>query len=724
MKLKGITIFEQHAEKAVLALFIVVAGTLFTMQFLNATTVEVAGEEYPPEQLGEVIRERAQAASGRLEGEFNPSEAPPAVAPADSIDVAFDVAGLEIPIWGERIAPDDPTGDDLPIERTGELIYVIAEPQAPARPTAYAEGGTVDPFVPILYPEAADLLPDEQPMDTFFISAQTTWDAAAFFEALSAVPQDETLSPLPPTWYRDKTQLVDVIVEREERGADGAWGNRITLDPLPGREGVRAMLNDETMTPARLPEVLEAEAQRRASIRRPDMFPMISGPIWMSPVAYAREHGLIDVAANDQGDDGLNEACSTLRRQALGLQGEIERLERRLDQLRNPNRDASDDTRAPGRGRVGMIDGWPEIPENWLAQRTTGPRDDGDSDADREQRARERRERQIAALEQRIQRERDRLAAICEQLGDDCDIDCDELLGLNDGEDADDEPAFVDPAVDQPLLPLAQTEGEIALWAHDLSVRPDREYRYRFSVVVVNPLYGQARQLADAQRSLADDIVIRSEPGAWSDSVRSLPETYVRVVQASDANRPAPGSTSRRRPASARLDVYRFYYGYWRSSQVDLNTGDQLLAEIELPELPLFDVEENDQGQPALSNAGEQETVDDMLEVESELVMAGVFESSNRRTTDVLFALLDGRTRLASQLDDALWDLIQRSQLAAENAQVSAPGATRQEPGGGRTPGGRSPSPGRDTTPGPSAPGRGRTPTAPTGPVTIPDRPN
>ncbi|MEM1424318.1 MAG: bZIP transcription factor [Planctomycetota bacterium] len=603
--------------------------------------------------------------------------------------------GHVLAVHGGGIQRDDDGGGDI----IAGGLYKTVTPGAPAQPIAIAEGGTVDPFVTILHPEASALLPSEQPLDSFYITMQTSWDAAAFFEQLSTPPVDESIAMLPNAWWRNDMEIIDVIIEREMRLDDGTWGDRTVLDPLPGREGVREMISDPAISPAMLPEVLEAEADLRENIRRPPMYPMISGPGWMTPVAYAETHGLVDALAAADDDDGdLDEECARARRRIVNLQREIDQLRRRVEGIQNeednPSRGNDDDSGAMLPPDDISPSVWPEIPGTWLAQGSsnTGTSDFDDEGA-RDARLSERRRRQIEQLERRIERLQERLDELCEELQDNCGLSCDEVLGRGDEPAVDDAGLFTDPALNEPLLPLADTDGAVSLLAHDLSIEPGREYRYRATVVLVNPFFGKARSLVDEQRALADSITLRSEPSEWSAGVRSMPETYIRVVQASEASRPLPGSVARRRPASARVDVYRFFYGYWRAAQVDLNTGDQVLAEIELPELPLFTVEEGSPGQPQLVADDDPRTVDDELEVESELVMAGVFESASRGSSDVLFSMLDGRTLLASQLDDRLWELIQRSQEAAVDAVILEPGSNRAFTGGGQRPGPRNTTP-------------------------------
>ncbi len=76
-----------------------------------------------------------------------------------------------------------------------------------------------------------------------------------------------------------------------------------------------------------------------------------------------------------------------------------------------------------------------------------------------------------------------------------------------------------------PIPPLREqiTEGKVQVWFHDISLSPERQYRYRLQLVVLNPLLSydapsQARIRAEARKRF-----ILTEFSPWSDPV-SVPE--------------------------------------------------------------------------------------------------------------------------------------------------------------------------------------------------------
>lgn len=726
MKLKGISVFEQHAEKGVLALFVVVAAALFIMQFTSSNLVQVGpGEEVEPDRLPEVISQKAKIIGSRMQGDFEEGEGPPEVTPGDQLVAdAGQWEGLRLAMqgmYGGEASTIEPAGPDTdrPAPDTS-IKYVEVTPPAPSAPIAIAEAATIDPFIPAQFPAAASLLPDEQPLDEWYVSLQTSFDAPRFYELLGAIPDDEDILPLNPTWWQGGTlQLVRVVWERERLLPDGTWGERTTIDPLPGRDDMSELLEEENLQPARLPELLALEEQRRENIRRPQMYPIIAGPQWVFPAGYIEMHGL------GEGEGGAmqpaNNDCEVLQRRVRSIYNEIQRTQRAIERTQEDLNGGGPDRTptGPGRGTIGFLDApgltpdWPAIPSGWMAQRTR-PDPEQNDDRDAEERRRERLQRRLDQLRTELERLQGIFDQACAELDEKCDITCNDLLGIEDPNAPRGQVGPVAPVFDEPLAPLSAAEAPITLWMHDLGVVPGETYRYRATVHTINPFFGHAPSLSDEQKPLAESPTIASAPGAWGEPIETMPETFIQVVNASSASHPVPGIPGRPRPASADMQVYTFYYGYWRETRVSLDAGDLLIAEIETPEWPTYEIDVQEGQAPTIASEVDPE---ETLEIVSDLVMSDVFEPAGRRTPAVLFSTFDGRTRIATQLAAAFASMLDRSTTAAIDAVVFQPGTGRtggpnlNRPMPGDRPPGRDGIPtGPGRQPAPTGPGRGTVP--------------
>ncbi len=747
MKLKGISLFEQHVEKLVLGLFTAVAVVLFVLQFASPNTVEIGGKDFAPEQIGGEIGRLATQKLGRIEGGgFPAGQEPPAVAGIDdpnsaSVEELF--SGLSAVLYPEAAIAreNDPGSTDLPMPGATEITFAVVTPPAPDQPVAISEITTIDPVVPVLFPEAASLLPARQPMDEWYVSVSARFDTAELRSLLEAVPDDENIAPMPRSWWDGMMELVDVVWVRERQLADGSWGERTTLDPLPGRDAMREMIAREDLVPANLPEVLEAEASLRGNIRRPDFYPTITGPDWVHPAGYIEAFGVSEEEGVVAGAGQLSDECRELVSQARRNADRARRLQQSMERLieRRDNIGREDEGEGGGRGRASLTPQpgltWPEIPETWMAQAGRNP-DEAQDDGDATDRRRQRIQVQIDRIEAQINELRAELEEACLRLQQECDTDCTELLGFSitelggqqgagggairgggrqpdrggddtggrnpglgidrggapfdDGND-DFESAGQVPVFDEPLGSLLQMEEGVTLWAHDLSVVPGETYRYRATVRLINPFFASVASLGESQREIAEDLTVDSAPSAWSEPTKVLPETVIVVESASAASSAAGIIRNNRRPASASLQVYRFFYGYWRQAGADVNPGDRIRASVELPELPTFAIEAGSGEPNASPTVTEGDAVERTLAFISDLFMTAVVESRDRRSAYVLLSSLDGRTSLevTGEGGSALQRIL-RSLDESEGAFVRQPGtgvAPNAAPGGRGNPG-------------------------------------
>ncbi len=582
MKSKGVSVIENSIEKIVLAVALVIFLAVFAVQFLASPTVDLPGSmgTVPLEQAEQSIADAANIKINQLESVGGTDNIPQPVNISQELIAAFNNA-VDRPVQLAALVPSWPSIGDIssdvaPIGPTGDAIYAMPTPVAPSKPIAAVTMGTVDPSVPLLYPEVADLLPEQQPMDKAIVTAQVEWDAAANRLRMGAQSDGDSVM-LPQDW-RNAMEIWDIELVRREMGSDGSWGGVTVVPPMPGRASLRDRLAGAT--PPDIASLQSEEQNLRAGIRQPRMYNLIAGDFWMAPALIKQEQEMQRPAEVDR-----------LLRQVRSIRSEIASLQRRLDNL-------------GGGGGVGSIflppadhlfdlDSidpqhirWPDFADTARAQMGgggSGGGGGGGGDRPREDPS----EAQRRALQERLDRlqgQLDRAIERLEALGYDADGN---LIGEEGGEEAD----F---GASANLSATASATQSISIWAHDLTVEPGKTYQYAVRLKLRNPLFGQASSVAESQQQLASQPVVDSEMSEWSEPVfvPNLSEYF--VVNASDS---APGLTMGTGP-TATVETYRYFYGTWRRGSIRLNTGDSLQTSIQLPEaLPIYELQKPE-GEP------------------------------------------------------------------------------------------------------------------------------
>ncbi len=62
------------------------------------------------------------------------------------------------------------------------------------------------------------------------------------------------------------------------------------------------------------------------------------------------------------------------------------------------------------------------------------------------------------------------------------------------------------------------------MWSHDVNVERGKTYRYRVSLVLNNPIFGQNAALDKSQVELAKNPLVRTAPSEWSEPLHVDPE--------------------------------------------------------------------------------------------------------------------------------------------------------------------------------------------------------
>lgn len=340
MKLKGITVFEQHAEKIVLGLVTLVFLVVLSLQFLAPSTVEVdPNESRTPGEVYDYLGSKASSTIGRMENPASPPEfgRPELVAELETRLGAGDgiqVASLPAPapampeIEGVIEGPDGPVA--------------VFDPPAPERAMARGQWLTADPYFVAERPVLENYLPPDQPYDMPIVSVQAWVDGAELMNRLQNPPEGERAIPI--RWLERGLEVLAVEIERQRRLPDGTWDEPERPEPAPWFPGVLELagyggsvegfdaLSD--LSPGEVLGLTQAAGRNQDLLALPPAVPAISGPGWVPP----------DLAEQQQ-------ASLEAQRELARL--EQEQQDRQARQTTPAQRPSTTRTRGRGTGRGG-----------------------------------------------------------------------------------------------------------------------------------------------------------------------------------------------------------------------------------------------------------------------------------------------------------------------------------------------------------------------------------
>ncbi|MFG0273647.1 MAG: hypothetical protein ACF8QF_01185 [Phycisphaerales bacterium] len=653
MKLKGINIIERHVEKVFFLLVTLVFGAVVVWQFaLGGNAVDVGGQQDVPvdkayDQIARIAEQKlAQMQQGEADNRV-PTAAPDAVTEIrTALTYQGPDASLPIPL-GPRIAGLGGAGStDVPVDR----LIAVAPVETPRPDTARAgeHAAALDPLVVAATPEIETFVAAQQPYDLRAVSIAARFDSAALLDALRRDPDGERgpMRAIPEPWWRGRIEILDVQIERREVMADGARSGGALVSPTPGRFTLRDRVAD-SLAVDDMPAIVADARQFAKDIVQPPFWGIIAGEPWAPPAAEAQ--------------DGDNEAA------------EIARLLRQLESIRAEIARAQDALGGGARSAIDIFDPAAGV----LAQGGVsgggggGGRGGGSAGPSPEQLEQERRQRQRAAIEARLADLRERESTLVDQLTG-LGVDPDSGRATAAGEALPDLPSRIADA------------DELTVWGHDLEVEGGRTYEYRLRVLVNNPLFGFANNLAEESRAAAEEPVLASEWSAWTSPVSVDRDLYWFATRASEGGRQAVGVVA----PTTTVEVYRFYYGFWRRDEARIRIGDPIAASINIAEreLPIFRIERPESGGPAFV-AGQELISQSLLTSTGSLLLdvrPAAVQTGRERPLGVVVREPGGELATRRPADDLVSDLrrrLEQSAGAGLYATIGVPGEGLAEAG-------------------------------------------
>lgn len=313
MKLKGISTLEQHIEKLVLGVILLVLLGVVSMQFLlQPNNVEVSGSKsVPPESVYTELEGQAQRIESQLR---DPQPQLPAVASTDLVaryneafeDSADRVTQLSSSL-GRGVDIEQEFGGEIDSQTPSSEVAALDVP-ATTQPIALSSWSTLDPYVLQEVPAYSEFVPSAQPFDFPSVSIEASFNGQDLRNAMSSIPRK--------FWAATGVTIMGFEVERQELGANGQWGSSesITTPPMTSAP-TRSIASDDGLP--ELTELVSKAAGAFTDIAQPTFPPTIAGEFWAPP----SERVAVDT-------DSLSEA-DKIRRKLARAEGELARLQGR-----------------------------------------------------------------------------------------------------------------------------------------------------------------------------------------------------------------------------------------------------------------------------------------------------------------------------------------------------------------------------------------------------------
>ncbi|MDF1810397.1 MAG: hypothetical protein P1U42_11950 [Phycisphaerales bacterium] len=523
MKLKGVNPIEQHIEKIVLAVVLIVLLAVLSMQFvLRPNDVDVGNRKVSPDQVYSVLETQATQLQSQL------SDLNPQLPELESVDLVERYNNAFASSSGGAVALSTPLGKGVDISyatggqaptgvevNTGPVAGLIV-PKTDT-PIALSHWATLDPYAVLEVPAYETYIPSAQPFDFASVSVQANFSGKDLEAALLGKSGGEGAIPR-RFWSTTGLAIMGFEAQREQLMADGSWGNAEPIEtpphtPLPiNALGKNAGLLDLT-------DLVTKANRARGEVVNPMFPPTIAGGLWVPP--------------SDRVDTGDDSEATMITR----IQRRLDRYRVELDRLNNApaGGGARPTGTRPGGPKTGRPGGNPTQP-------ATNPRNNSS----------------------RIDKLRKDIEDLEKQLKD---------LGVDDSQSSRRARTSRDD------VGSVLEEESVELWAHDLGVEPGATYRYRTRVVVNNPLFRKGGELDPddaAQQALTQEPFVRGDWSDWSDRVVVGAETYFFVTNADADNGIGTGG------AKASIELYQMYYGNYRRSSLTAYAGDELSASVRM----------------------------------------------------------------------------------------------------------------------------------------------
>lgn len=535
MAVHRINFFEQNCEK--IAVGVAAAGLLgvIAWQFVDTTVVSVgARKETPIGEVYQTLETQANAVKADLQSR---SPILPTVKGSSVVedhkklqekDVALsliDWRTLPVPTKiGAGVAVDGGARADGTYIRIPDLAK-------PTKPIAASFVTTIDPAEAVAAPDLAKYIPAVAPHDKAAVSVEATFDGTlwrAEFEKGNAKGQGkDDLRPLARSWWA-QIEVLKVEMLRQELKPDGTWGEVKVVVSMPGRLDLTKDLGA-----ANLEEAAKTAFSNRDGVLRPEFYrrAMIDtnmvGDEWVPPTELA-------------GADAADQEKQKLKNDLRKLEQDIARREAAIAEKKKVPATNPGGNRPPGGGLGGP-----------------GGRNPGGGPGT----APVKEDPQIKRMEEQLNAKK---------------LEADELRKQLESGGAKVKRPVVVPPIDRDLSPIL-LDKEVRIWAHDIDAQRGVTYRYQMRLAIVNPLFARGGELRPEDQPKARDAMMYTQVSDWSEPVTVDPEVLYFITT-------AQGKGGLNTISTAKAEMYKFTWGYWRKGSVSMEPGDGLAARLSVPD--------------------------------------------------------------------------------------------------------------------------------------------
>ncbi len=280
MKPKGINVFEQHVEKAVLGVACVAAAGLGAVQFLTQpNAVPVAGRELAPSEVDDALASKAAELKskldsdrglevqepGRLSDWFDSEHAP---APADRRSASA------TPLVRAEKFKVGAGADAATID-----LYAEFSPPAPKGVRALSAHYTLDPDAAPKIEGLSQYLSSAAPYDVSAVHVFATVDGKKVKESLTGTQVNRSI---PASWWERDLNILDVTLERQRLQSSGQWSETEIVPALPGQTSLRPVI--AATKPGFERALFDSALQAGTQVYQPDFLPLADNDQW-SPEA-------------------------------------------------------------------------------------------------------------------------------------------------------------------------------------------------------------------------------------------------------------------------------------------------------------------------------------------------------------------------------------------------------------------------------------------------------
>ena len=576
MKVKGINVFEQHLEKMVLGFAVLVALGLVGMELLLVPEVKVGSKSVSTREVDGLLESKASQIASKLEGADGLVDKDGKPMPTeDQIELAtakFERRMSQDVAPAKQLALTAPSFNGMLVKSglaAADLVYHVPAPPALAMVGVQE---TADALTPESAKEAAKASAAlaarfgtdmSAPKDVVWTTPVARIDLKAIRADLAAAEPDANppRAAIPSVWFQNTAYVLDVVFERREKQADGAWGEPAVVPVfaarpaeitfrgrIDGSESAGASLRDDVF------QILGVD-ENQEEVLQPSFYDTVNGafvsPEVLAEAATASAGGAPDQAAAQRRMMQLQTQLIDRRRRADALRAELgkigglwdEEKERKAeeDRKREERERKKNEKGGGGGGGGGGGPGGGGLGGGG-AMSGKGSSQTDDKEIKKQQAERRSKTAQLKRIESEIARIEGELGAAAPKEGT--------------------------PAAAAPTL---ASKDELLVWGHDLEVEPGKTYQYRCRVRVYNPFFARKNMLVEEQQDLglADRVALDSPVSPWSGEIRVSQSLRCFLTRATVGD--GTGNLG-----SARFEVYRLVDGKWRVSDVSVQPGERI----------------------------------------------------------------------------------------------------------------------------------------------------